>query len=160
MLFVRDDILAEIRLKTPETWDDVYNCLTILQQNNMEFALPDSGTVNGFAMLLFQNQLNIYKDNGKKADINTEAGIEAFTKWTQFYKEYSLLMSYSFVNRFRSGDMPIPKNRRSNSLLIRRIHKHSAEKYPLFPLQGMTAIIALRGTTGVVHYGFQPRMQH
>ena len=107
VLFVRDDILAEIGLKTPETWDDVYNCLTILQQNNMEFALPDSGTVNGFAMLLFQNQLNIYKDNGKKADINTEAGIEAFTKWTQFYKEYSLLMSYSFVNRFRSGDMPI-----------------------------------------------------
>lgn len=107
VLFVRDDILAEIGLKTPETWEDVYNCLTILQQNNMEFALPDSGTVNGFAMLLFQNQLNIYKDNGKKADINTEAGIEAFTKWTQFYKEYSLLMSYSFVNRFRSGDMPI-----------------------------------------------------
>ena len=107
VLFVRDDILAEIGLEAPKTWDDVYNCLTILQQNNMEFALPDSGSVNGFAMLLFQNQLNIYKDNGKKADINTEAGIEAFTKWTQFYKEYSLLMSYSFVNRFRSGDMPI-----------------------------------------------------
>ena len=73
VLFVRDDILAEIGLKTPETWDDVYNCLTILQQNNMKFALPDSGTVNGFAMLLLQNQFNIYKDNGKKADINTRS---------------------------------------------------------------------------------------
>lgn len=107
VMFVRDDILSEIGLEVPKTWDDIYNCLTVLQQNNMEFAFPDSGTVNGFAMLLFQNQLNIYKENGKKADINTEAGIEAFTKWTQLYSEYSLLMSYNFVNRFRSGDMPI-----------------------------------------------------
>jgi len=107
VMFVRDDILAEIGLKAPETWDDIYNCLTILQQNNMEFAFPDSGTVNGFAMLLFQNQSNLYKDNGKRVDINTEAGIEAFSKWTQLYSEYSLLLSYNFVNRFRSGDMPI-----------------------------------------------------
>lgn len=107
VMFVRDDILAEIGLEVPKTWDDIYNCLTILQQNNMEFAFPDSGTVNGFAMLLFQNQSNIYKDNGKSVDINTEAGIEAFTKWTELYSDYSLLMSYNFVNRFRSGDMPI-----------------------------------------------------
>lgn len=107
VMFVRDDILAEIGLKVPKTWDDIYNCLTILQQNNMEFAFPDSGTVNGFAMLLFQNQSNIYKDNGKSVDINTEAGIEAFEKWTELYSDYSLLMSYNFVNRFRNGDMPI-----------------------------------------------------
>ena len=107
VMFVRDDILAEIGLKAPETWDDIYNCLTVLQQNNMEFAFPDSSSLNGFAMQLFQNQNNIYKNNGKSVDINTEAGIEAFTKWTQLYSEYSLLMSYNFVNRFRSGDMPI-----------------------------------------------------
>lgn len=107
VMFVRDDILTEIGLEVPETWEDVYNCLTVLQQNNMEFAYPDSGTVNGFALLLFQNQSNIYKDNGRSVDINTEEAIEAFTKWTELYSDYSLLMSYNFVNRFRSGDMPI-----------------------------------------------------
>jgi len=91
----------------PETWDDLYNCLTILQQNNMEFAFPNSGSVSGFALFLFQKQHNIYKDNGKSADINTPDAIEAFEKWTSLYSEYSLLMSYDFVNRFRSGDMPI-----------------------------------------------------
>ncbi len=107
VMFVRDDILKEIGLSVPETWDDIYNCLTVLQQNNMEFAFSESGSLNGFALLLFQNQSNLYKDNGKAIDINTEAGIEAFSKWTQLYSEYSLLMSYNFVNRFRSGDMPI-----------------------------------------------------
>ena len=107
VMFVRDDILKEIGLSVPETWDDIYNCLTVLQQNNMEFAFPESGSLNGFALLLFQNQNNLYKDNGKEVDINTEAGIEAFSKWTKLYSEYSLLMSYNFVNRFRSGDMPI-----------------------------------------------------
>jgi len=107
VMFVRDDILAEIGLEVPETWDDIYNCLTVLQQNHMEFAYPSSGGVSGFALFLFQKQQNIYKDNGKSADINTPAAIEAFEKWTKLYSEYSLLMSYDFVNRFRSGDMPI-----------------------------------------------------
>lgn len=107
VMFVRDDILAEIGLEVPETWDDVYNSLTILQQNNMEFALPDSGSLNGLALFLLQKQANIYKDNGKRADINTDGAIEAFEIWTDLYSEYSLLMSYNFVNRFRSGDMPI-----------------------------------------------------
>jgi len=107
VMFVRDDILSEIGLEAPETWDDLYNCLTILQQNNMEFAFPNSGSVSGFALFLFQKQHNIYKDNGKSADINTPDAIEAFEKWTSLYSEYSLLMSYDFVNRFRSGDMPI-----------------------------------------------------
>lgn len=107
VMFIRDDILSEIGLMAPETWDDLYNCLTILQQNNMEFAFPNSGSVSGFALFLFQKQNNIYKDNGKSADINTLEAIEAFEKWTNLYSEYSLLMSYDFVNRFRSGDMPI-----------------------------------------------------
>lgn len=107
VMFVRNDILSEIGLEVPKTWDDLYNCLTILQQNNMEFAFPNSGSVSGFALFLFQKQHNIYKDNGKSADINTPEAIEAFEKWTGLYSEYSLLMSYDFVNRFRSGDMPV-----------------------------------------------------
>lgn len=107
VMFVRDDILKEIGLKVPETWDDIYNCLTTLQQNNMELAYPGSGTLSGLALILFQHQDNIYTDDGKRINFDNEIAIDAFDKWTKLYSEYSLQMSYSFVNRFRTGDMPI-----------------------------------------------------
>lgn len=107
VMFVRNDILEEIGLAVPQTWDDIYNCLTILQQNNMEFAYPGSGTLSGLALILFQKQDHIYKDGGKAIDFDNEIAIEAFDKWTKLYSDYSLLMTYSFVNRFRTGDMPI-----------------------------------------------------
>lgn len=107
VMFTRDDVLAEIGLEAPETWEDVYNCLTVLQQHNMEFAIPSAGATNGYALLLFRNQKDIYKNNGKSVAIDTEEAIQAFADWTELYSKYSLLQSYSFVNRFRSGDMPI-----------------------------------------------------
>src|SRR5699024_2044811 len=40
MLFYRKDILAELGISTPETWQDLYNIISVLQKNNMEFYLP------------------------------------------------------------------------------------------------------------------------
>ena len=107
VMFARDDILKEIGLSVPKTWDDIYNCLTVLQQNNMEFAFPGAGGTEGLALLLFRNQTSLYKNNGKSVAFDTEYAIKTFKEWTELYSEYSLLQSYSFVNRFRSGDMPI-----------------------------------------------------
>ena len=109
MMFTRDDLLAEIGLTAPKTWDDVYKMLPILHQNNMEFAFPapSSGDLSSYALLLFQEQQEFYRDGGKKVAIDTEEAIRAFEKWTKLYSKYSSSMSYSFVNRFRSGDMPI-----------------------------------------------------
>ncbi len=102
VMFVRDDIFEQIGLEVPETWDDVYNILTILQQNNMEFAFGV-----GYTMFLYQTQESMYKNDGKEINIDTPESIEAFTNWTSLFSEYSALLSYNFVNRFRTGDMPI-----------------------------------------------------
>ncbi len=107
VMFARDDILEEIGLSVPRTWEDVYNCLTILQQNNMEFAFPGAGGTEGLALLLFRKQTSLYKNNGKSVAFDTENAISTFEEWTRLYSQYSLLQSYSFVNRFRTGDMPI-----------------------------------------------------
>ena len=40
MLFYRKDILIEIGLTPPQTWQDVYNMISVLQKHNMEFFLP------------------------------------------------------------------------------------------------------------------------
>lgn len=105
VLFARDDILAEIGLSVPKTWDEVYNCLTILQQNHMDFAFPVPPS--GYELFLFQKQRSFYKNQGKAVAIDSEAGLWAFEQWTKLYSKYSAQMSYSFVNRFRTGDMPI-----------------------------------------------------
>ncbi len=102
VMFVRDDIFEQIGLEVPETWDEVYNILTLLQQNKMEFAFG----VN-YQMFLYQTQESMYKNDGKEINIDTPESIEAFTNWTSLYSEYSALLSYNFVNRFRTGDMPI-----------------------------------------------------
>jgi len=109
VMFTRDDLLAEMELEVPKTWDDVFNMLTILQQNKMEFAfpIPSSGSVTSYALMLFQYQENLYNENGKTVAINTPEAIQAFNDWIKLYRDYSSLMAYDFVNRFRTGDMPI-----------------------------------------------------
>lgn len=109
VMLTRDDLLEEIGLEVPETWDDIYGMLTTLQQNNMEFAfpIPSNANVSSFALLYLQNDAEIYKDNGLRVNIDSEIGIDTFKKWTKLYSDYSLLMAYDFPNRFRSGEMPI-----------------------------------------------------
>ena len=38
MLFVRTDIMANLGLEVPETWDELHKVIGILQENNLQFA--------------------------------------------------------------------------------------------------------------------------
>ena len=106
MLFYRKDILEELKLDIPQTWQDVYNMIPILQNNHMEFGIP--ATVQGtFAMLLYQNGGNFYKNDGKSSDLDSEISLKAFNEWTELYTNYKFPLSFDFVNRFRIGEMPI-----------------------------------------------------
>lgn len=42
VMFYRKDILRDLGLDIPETWDDVINMVSVLAQNNMAFTLPVS----------------------------------------------------------------------------------------------------------------------
>ncbi len=115
MLFYRKDILDDLGLKVPETWDDVYNAISVLQKHNMEFYLPIEDTLNNanlvpnstFAMLLYQHDGEFYREDGKKSDLDSEVSMEAFKRWTQFYTNYKFPLKADFPNRFRTGEMPI-----------------------------------------------------
>ncbi|OWR28276.1 ABC transporter substrate-binding protein [Saccharibacillus sp. O23] len=115
MLFYRKDILDDLGLKVPETWDDVYDAISVLQKHNMEFYLPIEDTLNNanlvpnstFAMLLYQHDGEFYRDGGKKSDLDSEVSMEAFKRWTQFYTNYKFPLKADFPNRFRTGEMPI-----------------------------------------------------
>ena len=46
MMFIRTDILADLEIDIPQTWDDVLAAVPILQANNMEIGM--SADVNIF----------------------------------------------------------------------------------------------------------------
>ena len=125
MLFYRKDIIEdELHLKVPQTWEDVYEMLPVLQKHNLQFGLPQKpldsfgnevSNANiatmppnpAFAMFLFQNQGQFYKDGGMAVDLDSETGIKEFKQWTDFYVNYKIPISVDFANRFRTGEMPI-----------------------------------------------------
>ncbi len=105
MLFYRIDILNELNLPVPNTWDEVINIIPELQRNGMTFGLfPNMGT---YSMFLFQGGGDFYKNNGITSDLNSTAALAQFKKWTDFYIDYKLPVLFDFNNRFRSGEIPI-----------------------------------------------------
>ena len=117
MLFYRKDVLKELGLEVPQTWDDVQNLLAVLNKNHMEFGLPlvlvpsypgENIAPNSiYAILLMQSGGAFYRDGGKASDLDSRTGTEAFKQWTEFYTDYKLEKEYDFANRFRTGQMPI-----------------------------------------------------
>ncbi|WP_152394181.1 extracellular solute-binding protein [Paenibacillus guangzhouensis] len=125
VLFYRKDILEdELHLKVPQTWDDVYEMLPVLQKHNLEFGLPqrglntfgnDTGTTDiitigpnpALTMFLYQNDGELYRNNGMKSGLDSETAVQQFKKWTDFYVNYKIPIQADFANRFRTGEMPI-----------------------------------------------------
>ncbi|WP_082935268.1 extracellular solute-binding protein [Paenibacillus sp. AD87] len=115
MLFFRKDILNELGLTPPNTWQDVYNMISVLQKHNMEFYLPIENPTNNatlvpnatFSMLLYQNGGQFYGEGGADSALDSDISMEQFKKWTQFYSNYKFPLQADFSNRFRTGEMPI-----------------------------------------------------
>lgn len=103
MLFYRMDILNELEIPEPDTWDDIYNALSKLQSRHMTFGMLYDYT--GYLMLLSQNGMPIYRENGRVINFDNVQGAAAFARWTDFFISYKLSTSYSFINRFRTGEM-------------------------------------------------------
>ncbi len=115
MLFYRKDILAEIGLPVPRTWDEVKAAISVLSKNSMYFGLG-SLTVTGqatlnvltpYAMLLYQRGGSFYTEDGISSALDEPQGIEAFKELTKLYSDYTLESDYDFVNLFRTGLMPL-----------------------------------------------------
>ncbi len=116
MLFYRTDVLEELGYtEPPESWDALIDMLPDLQRKYLEVGLIlpsnissqvfDAG--NTFVMLMNQTGQSFYNDNYTATTFETEAAVEAFTKWTKFYTVYDFDQAYDAFTRFRTGEMPI-----------------------------------------------------
>lgn len=119
MLFYRKDVLRELGLTPPETWDELREVSSALQRNNMEVGLPytsidasgavDSGmgSRNIFSALLLQQGGRVYNDSLSATELSDPIAQQAFIDWAEFYQLYDMPLTYDFYNRFRTGEMPI-----------------------------------------------------
>ena len=111
VLFYRKDIMEELGLPIPQTWDEVIAQLPTLQGNSLEFGVSFPDIVNADASILdsmiFQNGGSIYDKDAKRTLVDSEAGVAGFSLYTSLYNDYGLPTVFDFKSRFRSGQMPL-----------------------------------------------------
>ncbi len=115
MLFYRSDILLQLGLTIPETWGDVYDMLPTLQTNNLDFGYHESTA--GLLIMLYQRGEQLYSrareddptglTEGMAINLDSNVALETFKEMCELYTMYGFPYSYSFANRFRTGEMPI-----------------------------------------------------
>ena len=111
LLFYRTDVLEELGLTPPQTWDELIAMLPTIQGHNMSVGVPfpsiTSNDISVFSSMISQRGGSIYDEDGKRTLIDSEEGIAAFEIYTALFNDYSLPMDFDFISRFRSGEMPI-----------------------------------------------------
>ncbi len=105
MMFYRKDILKEIGLEIPQTWDDVKIAMAKLNQNQMEFGMLPQEMV--YSMILYQNGGEYYNEDGSLCILDNDEGVNAFKEYCAYYTDYTLDKETSVEERFRTGECPI-----------------------------------------------------
>ncbi len=105
VMFYRKDILKEIGMEVPETWDDVKVAMTVLAKNQMEFGMLANEQI--FASLLYQNGGRYYNDDGSASDLDSDIAVNTFKDFCEYYTDYKLDKETSVEERFRTGECPI-----------------------------------------------------
>lgn len=119
VMYYRDDILKELGIKLPETWDDFLTATGILQRHNMNTYLPytkiisattvntGAGGLSIFPTLLLQQGGAMYNKELNAVTFDDSDGVKSFKFWTDFYTEYSLDQEANFYQKFRVGTIPL-----------------------------------------------------
>lgn len=119
MMFYRKDILQQLGLSVPNTWDEFVDVCNRLARYNMKVWLPNSaatnlgqtsigiGSINIFPSLMLQNGVSIYTEDGRSTSLTTPESLAVFNQWTDYYTKLKLSRTMDFYNRFRIGTCPI-----------------------------------------------------
>jgi ABC-type glycerol-3-phosphate transport system substrate-binding protein len=116
MLFYRTDVLHELGIKPPDTWEDVYDALLKLQQNGLDFFYPPptgvqvSEGASGFTPFLFQNGGDYYRcdpTGACRSALDTPEALAGFQEWTDLYASYKVPQQANFFTRMRTGEQPM-----------------------------------------------------
>lgn len=112
VMFYRRDVLEDLDLTLPQTWDDVLSLIPVLQRHNMEFGITGLGggsmpSINTFMMFLYQKGVALYKEDCIATNLDSRAVAFTFKQLTDFFTLYNIPLQYDIATRFRLGEMPL-----------------------------------------------------
>lgn len=105
MMFYRKDILKELGIELPTTWDEVKVVMTVLSKNQMEIGMLPGENI--FSMILYQNGGSYYNEDATRSALDSDEAINAFKEYCEFYTDYGLDPATNVEERFRTGECPI-----------------------------------------------------
>lgn len=149
VMFYRKDIMNALRLNLPETWEDVYSyTLPTLYQNGYEFYYP----IGLFAPFLFQHEGEYYTEDGARSALDTQQAYDAFKEYCELFTLYNVPTSANFLNRFRTGIMPIGVSDHGTYVLLLSSAPELVGMWGIAPLPGRKndAGEINRGSSGLV----------
>lgn len=104
-VFYRTDIMKEMGLRVPETWDDVVYISTMMQKKNLEVGIPLG--IGTWKNMIYQAGGRTVNEDRKEVFLMNDVAIDTFTTYSSFYTEYSSPVAFSAFDRFRTGEMPV-----------------------------------------------------
>lgn len=121
VLIYRTDILEDMGLDVPETWDDLLALIPYLEAENMsvylgsnEYLTLGGGTSsttiqvnNIFLSMLYQQGYQLYSEDNTSTKMDDISNMLVFKNWTEYYTNQGLNYSVSVVTRFRTGEIPV-----------------------------------------------------
>ena len=108
MMFYRIDVLQELGIDPYydlRSWQSILELYPRLLAQSMEFGLP--ANVNMFVSFLYQMGGELFTENFDAVNLDDPLSLEAFRFFTAFFLEAGMARDFDFINRFRSGEMPI-----------------------------------------------------
>lgn len=108
MLFYRKDILTELGIQGEdlEDWDSILQkVLPELELAGFDFGFTTD--VKNYASLLYQHGGIFYNEEKTRACLDETEAYTAFNMMTRMYTDYQIPLAFDFMNRFRSGEMPL-----------------------------------------------------
>nr|AHF26072.1 sugar ABC transporter substrate-binding protein [uncultured bacterium Contigcl_1764b] len=139
LLFYRSDVMEEMELPIPQTWDELIAELPTIQGNSLTVAVnfPDIAVadISILDSMIYQNGGYIYDEEAKHTLVDSEAGVAAFKQYTSLYNDYGLPVVFDFVSRFRSGEMPlgVASYATYNTLMVSAPEIRGLWDFTLFP---------------------------
>ena len=139
VLFYRKDIMEELGLPIPQTWDELIAELPTIQGNSLTIGInfPDIRVVDNSVLnsMIYQNGGEIYDKEAKHTLVDSEAGVAGFKQYTSLYNDYGLPVVFDFPSRFRSGEMPmgIQNYNMYNTLMVSAPEIRGLWDFTMFP---------------------------
>ncbi|MDD2430470.1 MAG: extracellular solute-binding protein [Firmicutes bacterium] len=105
----RTDILADMGMEIPVTWDDVRQMRPKLNANGSEMAFfygsPDYDALWGAYTLITQHGGNFFKTDGFTSAMDQPESIRGFTEYVELYTKHNMPQSVTGITQFRNGEL-------------------------------------------------------